>query len=267
MGSILVFDSGFGGLSVLEAVKELLPEKRYIYTFDNEAFPYGELSDDTLIDRVNRIILALCETHSISIVIIACNTASTLVLPSLRAKLDIPIVGVVPAIKPAAGLSVKKAIGLLATPATVNREYTLALVNEFANDCEVVLVGSTDLVKIAEEKIQGKIVDKEKLERIMQPFKDKVDCIVLGCTHFPLLREEINEVLGKGYKVIDSGEAIANRTMQLLSERKKKGDIENTASLNEPNIAYYSAKNSDVEKLNKELAPFGFTEIRRVPFF
>lgn len=120
---VLVFDSGVGGLSVYQEIKCLLPQLDYIYIFDNEAYPYGELEQSVLIQRVKALVLDFVAKHEVDLVVIACNTASTIVLPTLREELTIPIVGVVPAIKPASLLSTK-AVGLIATPATVTREYT-----------------------------------------------------------------------------------------------------------------------------------------------
>lgn len=255
-------------MSVYQEIKRKLPDQHYIYVFDNEAFPYGELDDDVLIERVSGIINTLCQQHEVSLIVIACNTASTIVLPILRKAHTIPIVGVVPAIKPAAALSKKKSIGVLATPATVSRDYTQSLINEFAPDCEVTLVGTTELVYMAENKIMGREISKVTLSQILQPFYQKTDCIVLGCTHFPLLKNEIQEILGKGYTVVDSGAAIARRVGELLNSVERIGDENFTAQSERPNIAYCSAYKDQIQQIEKELATaFDLKEIRRVPFF
>lgn len=262
MKSVLIFDSGVGGLSVFKEVAQLLPEQHVVYAFDNAAFPYGELADDVLIQRVCGMVSAICQQQDISLVIIACNTASTLVLPHLRDLLNVPVVGVVPAIKPAAAISKSKSIGLLATPATIRRPYTHQLVKEFAPDCEVEMVGSTELVQMGEGKLRGRKVDKKILSDVLAPFINKTDCIVLGCTHFPLLREEIEDILGEQCLVIDSGKAIANRVVALL----KEGDQMTSLSKAE-HFVFSSAPVKEEEALNQELEKLGFATISRAPIF
>lgn len=263
MKSVLIFDSGVGGLSVYKEIAQLLPEQHVVYAFDNAAFPYGELADDILIQRVCGMVTSLCYERDIALVVIACNTASTLVLPHLRSLLSIPVVGVVPAIKPAVAMSKTKHIGLLATPATVNRTYTKQLVEEFAPDCHVEMVGSTELVQMGEGKLRGTPVDKKILKQVLMPFINKTDCIVLGCTHFPLLRDEIEEILGDQCLVIDSGKAIANRVDALLKER---GAL-STSFRDKKHLAFSSAPVKDEEALNHELGKLGFSAIKRAPTF
>lgn len=218
MKRVLIFDSGVGGLSVYQEIYAQLPNVQYVYAFDDAGFPYGELPEEVLIERTQHIVSLLVDRHCIDLVVIACNTASTIVLPSLRAMLAIPVVGVVPAIKPAAMMSKRKAVGLLATPATVKRDYTNKLITQFASDCEVHRIGSTRLVEIAEEKLRGKDVSVAELAEILRPWQDKVDSIVLGCTHFPLIKQEIAQAFGSPVQIIDSGTAIANRVKALLGE-------------------------------------------------
>lgn len=262
MKSVLIFDSGVGGLSVYQEIARVLPEQPVIYAFDNAAFPYGELDDEVLVSRVCGMLSALCREHDVALVVIACNTASTIVLPHLRAMLEVPVVGVVPAIKPAAALSQSKVIGLLATPATVKRSYTHQLVQEFAPQCEVVMVGSTELVQMGEDKLRGQATDNERLRAILAPLNKKVDCVVLGCTHFPLLKQEIENILGTGCAVIDSGQAIANRVESLLEEG---GQL--TSRKNKPHRVYSSAPVNREDALNRELAVLGFETISRAPTF
>lgn len=213
--NILVFDSGVGGLSVYKEIHKLLPNHNYIYAFDNEAYPYGELDQQVLIERVQKIVASFIDSHAIDIVVIACNTASTIVLPNLRANNIIPIVGVVPAIKPASLLA-NKAVGLIATPATITRQYTHDLIKSFSSDKHVELLGSTKLVDMAEEKLRGEHVDLDELAQILNPMINLVDVAVLGCTHFPLIKEEIQSVMGNDVMLVDSGSAIANRVQSLL---------------------------------------------------
>ncbi|MFP2769066.1 glutamate racemase [Oceanisphaera sp. KMM 10153] len=224
MANILIFDSGMGGLSVYREVSKTLPGHQYLYLFDNACFPYGELDETRLVQRVVELFEAFVVRHSVDIAIIACNTASTHVLPALRERLSIPVVGVVPAIKPAAEYSrlfhqsgEPGHIGLLATPGTVSRHYTAKLIQSFAADLQVSLLGTTELVKMAEDKLSDRPVDIHRLAQILAPWRGKQgpDTIVLGCTHFPLLSDELSFCLPQA-KLIDSGEAIARRVASLL---------------------------------------------------
>ena len=139
-----------GGFCICQAVKKINPDVEPVYLFDNEAFPYGEKSENYLISRVSAILDTAVKKWVFFGIIVACNTASTVALPSLRALINIPIIGVVPAIKPAALKSKKKIIALLATPGTIHREYTENLIKKYANDCEVLKIGSAKLASIAE---------------------------------------------------------------------------------------------------------------------
>ncbi|KFZ36601.1 glutamate racemase [Shewanella mangrovi] len=215
--SILVFDSGVGGLSILAEIQALLPQHHYYYLFDNARLPYGELEEQTLIRGCVDLLVPLVEHIKADILVIACNSASTLVLPALRERLTIPVVGVVPAIKPAAKLSQSKHIGLLATPGTIKRRYTHELIAQYAHDCHVELFGSSELVLLAEQKCAGFHLDAAILTSLLQPIRDAdIDVLVLGCTHFPMLKAEIADVLGTGVTLLDSGAAIARRVSQLL---------------------------------------------------
>ena len=224
--NILVFDSGVGGLSVYKEISQLLPNHNYIYVFDNEAYPYGELDQQVLIQRVQSIVASFVVSHAIDIVVIACNTASTIVLPTLRANNLTPIVGVVPAIKPASLLA-NKAVGLIATPATITREYTHDLIKNFSSNKRVELLGSTRLVDMAEDKLRGEKISLEELQQILQPMINTIDVAVLGCTHFPLIKSEIQQVLGESVVLIDSGKAIAKRVQDLLGleSTNKEGGV------------------------------------------
>ncbi|ELR63294.1 Glutamate racemase [Photobacterium marinum] len=247
MKRVLIFDSGVGGLSVYQEIYAQLPNVQYVYAFDDAGFPYGELPETELITRTMHIVSLLVERHNIDLVVIACNTASTIVLPTLRSRLTIPVVGVVPAIKPAALLSERKAIGLLATPATVKREYTDQLVSQFASDCDVHRIGSTRLVEMAEAKLRGIAVPMKELSEILSPWQDKIDSIVLGCTHFPLIKGEIADAFGVPVNIIDSGLAIANRVKALL------GEIEVRRVDNVVNLTYNSAAVNHHAALNQSL--------------
>lgn len=246
MKRVLIFDSGVGGLSVYQEIYAQLPKVQYIYAFDDAAFPYGELPEIELIARTRHIVSLLVERHQVDLVVIACNTASTVVLPTLRSLLTIPVVGVVPAIKPAALASQRKVIGLLATPATIQREYTNTLINQFASDCEVLRIGSTRLVEMAEQKLRGNPVPMAELYEILKPWQERVDSIVLGCTHFPLISDEIMAAFEAPVQIIDSGRAIANRVKALLGDVVGSGDTV-------PNYTYNSATKRESVALNRSL--------------
>jgi glutamate racemase len=216
---ILLFDSGVGGISIFNEVKAVLPHADYHYFADHAAAPYGEKKDDWLNSHINDQLTKLNEKILPDIIVVACNTASTLSLQTLRAKINTPIIGVVPAIKTAAELSENNAIGLLATPATIARPYIDNLINEYAKKQSVVRISSTQLVFFAEEKLAGAEIKIETIKNIIQPFiNNNCKHVVLGCTHFPLLRAEL-ELLAPAINWIDSGKAIATRVLQLLDKQ------------------------------------------------
>jgi glutamate racemase len=254
---ILVFDSGVGGLSVAHEIQQRLPLNPLVYASDNAFFPYGTKGEEELIARVDMVIRELLERYPADILVIACNTASTLTLPHLRSKLDLPIVGVVPAIKPAALMSKTKVIGLLATPATVARPYTHELIREYASDCQVVSLGSSELVQIAEQKLRGEVVDPDAIGEITQKLMrvdnaGKLDVLVLACTHFPLLKAELAQQLPAQLTLIDSGAAIARRVEFLLADA-----VEPPAGYLPEHIAVFTKATDEAEQLAPALARFG----------
>lgn len=256
----LVFDSGVGGLSVYQEIRSLLPDLHYIYAFDNQGFPYGEKDEAFIIERVVKTVAEVQKRHPLSIVIIACNTASTITLPALRERFSFPIVGVVPAIKPAAKLTRNGVVGLLATKATVQRSYTHDLIARFATDCDIKMLGSSELVVLAEAKLHGEVIDHAVLKKVLRPWlsmAEPPDTVVLGCTHFPLLREELAAVLPDGTRLVDSGAAIARRVAWLIANQ------ENTLST-EDDVAYATKTNSDTEALLPVLHRMGFSELREL---
>ncbi|QYJ79000.1 glutamate racemase [Shewanella acanthi] len=261
---ILVFDSGIGGLSVLAEIRKLLPQYNYCYLFDNARLPYGELEEQELISGCVALIQQLVAKTNAAIVVVACNTASTVVLPALRAALTIPVVGVVPAIKPAAKLSKSKRIGLLATPGTVRRHYTHELISQFADDCHVELFGCSELVMMAEQKIATGELDTTSLKRILAPVVEAdLDVLVLGCTHFPMIRAELQQVLGEGVSLLDSGEAIAKRVVVLLTqfEGKQIEADDRKSDVAAPKIEGYYTASKISEGLEQTLVDCGFSSI------
>jgi len=215
--SILVFDSGAGGLTIAREIVALFPAIDITYVADNAAFPYGSMSDQALIDRVLKIMGVLIRQLSPSIVVIACNTASTLALSHLRECFSTPFVGVVPAIKPAAALTKSGVIGILATPATIEREYTDQLIRDYARHCSVHKVGSTRLVHLAEDQLRGISISmcalNDEIQQLIELDRTgRMDTIVLGCTHYPLLKQLLtSEPRYAPIRWVDSGEAIARR--------------------------------------------------------
>lgn len=260
--TILVFDSGVGGLSVYNEIRQLLPDLHYIYAFDNVAFPYGEKSEAFIVERVLAIVTAVQARYPLALAVIACNSASTVTLPALREKFRFPVVGVVPAIKPAARLTANGVVGLLATRGTVKRPYTHELVARFANECRIEMLGSAELVEMAEAKLQGKTVSLDELRRILRPWlrmAEPPDTVVLGCTHFPLLKEELLAVLPDGTRLVDSGAAIARRTAWLLEHDAPD------AHSDDSNIAYCMALTPETVQLMAVLERYGFNKLETLP--
>lgn len=225
---IVIVDSGVGGLSLLKEIHALLPGETLICVADNAGFPYGTKTEAQLIARIETVLLDSIERFSPKLIVLGCNTASTVALPILRARFATPIVGVVPAIKPAAANSQSKVIALLATEGTVERRYTDQLIADFATDCEVIRVGSRALVELAEELLRGSQIDDTAVTTALQPLNEhpkrpSVDQLVLGCTHFPLLKPQLDACL-PGVSLVDSGVAIAQRVRAVLRESDQLND-------------------------------------------
>lgn len=221
MKRVLIFDSGVGGLSVLDAIARAGLGVELNYCADTAWLPYGAKADAEVAARVPLLLQSVAGKWDIDLVVIACNTASTIALEGARALLRQPIVGVVPPIKPAAAASQSGTIGLLATPATVRRAYTRALITQFAADKTVVSVGATALVEAAEAKLRGRTPDRAVIaatleEMFAAPGGENIDVVALSCTHFPLLLEELEAAAPRAVKWIDSGAAIARRVRDLL---------------------------------------------------
>lgn len=217
---ILVFDSGVGGLSIAACIHQQLPAVKLLYLADNAGFPYGNQPESVVVERSQALISAAIGEFSFDVIVVACNTASTVVLPHLRAMTSIPVIGVVPAIKPAVAVSVNRRIGVLATPATVRRPYLMDLIGEFADGCTVERLGHPDLVYWIERLVTGVPVPEASLSSALQPFRDAdVDTVVLGCTHYPLISELLRAQLPGVKHWVDSGDAIARRTEWLLEQQ------------------------------------------------
>ena len=222
--TILVFDSGLGGLTVLREIVRARPDAHYAYVADDAFFPYGHHGEDQIIARVVPLIGELIAAHAPDLVVIACNTASTLVMSHLRERYEAPFVGTVPAIKPACASSKTKRVSVLGTRGTVKREYTRALIRDFSQGCEVKLVGSADLASLAEAALSGEQVSDGAISAELAPCfvgngendPHRTDTVVLACTHYPLLMDRLVRLAPWPVDWIDPAPAIARRVSDLL---------------------------------------------------
>ncbi|MGU3398747.1 glutamate racemase [Brucellaceae bacterium D45D] len=243
---VLVFDSGIGGLTVLREARVLMPDRRFVYVADDAGFPYGGWEEEALRNRIVALFGQLIATHDPQIAVIACNTASTLVLDDLRrAYPSVPFVGTVPAIKPAAERTSSGLVSVLATPGTVKRAYTRDLIQSFATQCHVRLVGADRLAAIAEMHIRGETIDEALVaEQIAPCFVEKdgrrTDIVVLACTHYPFLANVLRRLAPWPVDWLDPAEAIARRTGSLLSSRTADAEIHANDDL-----AIFTSQNPD----------------------
>ena len=254
--TIMVFDSGVGGLTVYREVAAARPDARYVYIADDAGFPYGEMPEEALITRIVHVIGKAIADHAPELVVVACNTASTLALAELRARFPVPFVGTVPAIKPACAQSVSKLVSVLGTQATVGREYTRALIREFAFGCDVHLVGSPRLAAYAEAELAGAPVAGAAITaEIAGCFVEKdgrrTDTIVLACTHYPLLLDRFRANAPWPVTWLDPAFAIARRVADLMREREAGN------SPPPPQIAFTSG-HTPSPALAAALAKYGF---------
>jgi glutamate racemase len=257
---ILAADSGLGGLTIVTEIRKALPQAHLAYLCDNAFFPYGTRPDGELLAHFLGVMHLAIERVRPDLVVTACNTISTICLPQLRAATSIPVVGVVPAIKPAAQHSKRKIVGLLATPATIDRPYTDDLIQRYAADCTVLKVGSAELVEMAEAKLLGHSADRDTLRALLAPFFDRPaemqpDIVVLACTHFPLLREELQAAGPACVSWIDSGAAVARRVIDVLPPSRGDGI--------HAELALTSARCDSAMK--GALAQFGFAQVESLP--
>ena len=230
--TILVFDSGLGGLTVLREVVAARPDAHYVYVADDAFFPYGHHSEDEIIARVVPLIGELIDRHVPDLAVIACNTASTLVMSYLRGAYKIPFVGTVPAIKPACARSRTRRVSVLGTRGTVQREYTKGLIRDFALGCEVTLVGSPELASLAESALNGHEVSDRAIFAELAPCfvgsaeqeTSRTDTIVLACTHYPLLLDRLEKLAPWPVDWIDPAPAIARRVSDLLGASQGEAD-------------------------------------------
>ncbi|HEY7958807.1 MAG TPA: glutamate racemase [Sphingomicrobium sp.] len=254
---ILFFDSGVGGLSVLGPMRALLTTAPIVYVADSAGFPYGRRSDTEIASRVPALLGRMVERFHPRVAVIACNTASTIALDHVRSALDLPVVGTVPAIKPAAEMSKSRVLGVLGTEATVRQAYVDDLATRFASDCTIIRHGSHELVELAETKLRGEVVDVDAVRAAAQPMfdapgGDRIDTIVLACTHFPLLEEELRAAFPQ-VDYVDGGRGIARRIAYLT--RGQPWPVEPQAG-----IAVFTAP--PPANLLDALATYGLTEVK-----
>ena len=219
---LLVLDTGVGGLSVLREIRALLPTAPIVYVADSAGFPYGTKSPAEIEARLPALLGRLAERYDPALIVIACNTASTIALDAVRGALGVPIVGTVPAIKPAAERSRSRAIGVLGTAATIVQPYVDRLAEQFASDCLVLRHGSHELVELAEAKLRGEATDPAAYARILdgllgQPGGERIDTVVLACTHFPLVEAELAAAAPRALAFVHGGQGIARRVAHLTA--------------------------------------------------
>src|SRR6185437_10172686 len=249
---LLFFDSGVGGLSVLGPTRELLPNAPIVYSADTAGFPYGKRSEAEIASRVPALLGRLVERFRPRLAVIACNTASTIALDHVRSALDLPVVGTVPAIKPAAEMSKTRVIGVLGTEATVRQPYIDDLAARFASDCTLIRLGSPELVELAGEDVALEAVCSAVQPLFDAPNGDSIDTVVLACTHFPLLHDELGAAFPR-VTYVDGGPGIARRIAYLTQgqpwpEEPGGGIIIYTGEGHRP--------------LMSALARFGLTEVK-----
>ncbi|OYY79663.1 MAG: glutamate racemase [Sphingomonas sp. 28-62-20] len=256
---LLFFDSGVGGLSVLAAARALLPRAPIVYAADSAGFPYGTRSEAEIAARVPALLGRLAERYQPRLIVIACNTASTIALGSVRAALDLPIVGTVPAIKPAARASRTRAIGVLGTQATVRQAYVDNLAAEFGQDCLIIRHGSADLVEAAEARLRGEAVDPARFTAALhglldQPGGDRIDTVVLACTHFPLVEADLVAAAPHPIGFIDGSAGIARRIAALTEGQA-------WPELTGDGVAVFTRLDDSARALGPALARFGLGQL------
>ena len=255
---ILLFDSGVGGLSVLAELRAALPQAPVLYFADLAGLPYGTKTEAEVAARVSGLLGRLAERYAPRLACIACNTASTIALGMVRDVLEIPIVGTVPAIKPAAERTRSGTIGLLGTQATIRQGYVDRLEARFASGKRLLRHAAPALVGAAEDKLQGRKVDMEAVRAAVAGLREApdaggMDTVVLACTHFPLLREELAEVFGPDVALVDGAAGIARQIARLVEGQP--------LARSRPDAMLVNAPVEDRDALLRSLAPYGLDRI------
>ncbi len=259
---ILFFDSGVGGLSIVQPARLAVPQARFVYVADSAGFPYGTRSEAEIAVRVPALLGRLAERFRPRLIVIACNTASTIALPAVRAALNVPVVGTVPAIKPAAAMSGTRTIGVLGTEATVRQAYVDDLASQFATDCRVIRHGSAALVELAEAKLRGEATASDDYRAVLaglfgQPGGEAIDVVVNACTHFPLVGAELAAATPRAVRFVDGGAGIARRIAALT-------DGQDWADAREADVAVFTRLGEREAALAPALAERGFAAVQQL---
>ncbi|MEM9312652.1 MAG: glutamate racemase [Pseudomonadota bacterium] len=222
---ILLFDTGVGGLTVYDALRDILPDAPVIYAADYAGIPYGQKTEAEVAARVAGLLGRMAERYQPRLACIACNTASTIALGMVREVLEIPIVGTVPAIKPAASLTKTGTIALVGTKATIRQAYVDDLEAQFASGKNLLRIAAPELVDIAEAKLRGHAIDDTAIRALAEalrgtPDGETIDTLVLACTHFPLLSDEFALAFGPDVNLVDGAQGIARRITALLEGQR-----------------------------------------------
>ena len=256
---ILLFDSGVGGLTVLGELRAQLPDAPVIYAADMAGLPYGAKSEAEIAARVAGLLGRMAERYHPRLICIACNTASTIALGMVRDVLEIPIVGTVPAIKPAAAMTETGVFGLLGTEATMRQKYVDRLEHEFAVGKRLLRHGANGLVALAEAKLRGESISLDAVADeckglVLQAHGGDVDTVVLACTHFPLLEEELREAFGPRMRFVHGAQGIARRVASLVEGQ----DLARA----QPDFAVTTGPIEDFGRLRAAFARHGIEDLR-----
>ena len=254
---LLIFDSGIGGLSIYKEAKIKFPYLEIHYLSDNDSFPYGNKSINFLSDRIPNLLKIAEKKIKPDMIVIGCNTVSTLLLDKLRVLITVPIIGVVPAIKTASLMTKTKTFALLATDETIKRRYTDNLIKKYARDCNIIRLGASDLVANIESHINGGNLDRNLIRLKIEELKEKsnfIDIIVLGCTHFSMIQKDMKKINPK-IQFIDSTAAIISRIESKLTTKETNVKL---------NTTMWITKNVNISPLNKHLKEYSFFSFKKL---
>jgi len=257
---ILLFDSGIGGLTVLAELRHVLPQAPVLYVADTAGLPYGEKTEAQIAARVAGLLGRLSERFAPRLITIACNTASTIALGMVRDVLQVPIVGTVPAIKPAAAMTRTGTIGLLGTAATIRQAYVDQLEAEFATGKRLLRYAAPQLVQAAEARLRGRAMESGAIDAAVaglrnQPGGDAIDTVVLACTHFPLLVDKLSHAFGPDVRFVDGAAGIARRIAHLTDGQ--------SFIRNSPDRALFTGPGDDLEAVAPALLHYGIEHCER----
>ena len=236
-----IFDSGLGGITIFKEIHAILPKENIIYLADSKNAPYGKKSKERIIE------LSIKNTEFLlkkgcKLIVVACNTASTNAVKALREKYDVPFIRIQPAIKPAALNSKTRTVGILATEGTITSDLFYETSQKFAKGVEVVEQIGEGIVELIESgKMNSPEMDVLLRKHLYPMLEKKIDYLVLGCTHYPFLIPQISEIIGYNVTIIDSGEAVARQTKNIL---ELENLINNSVSNSEQ--SFYTNNNPDV---------------------